>query len=139
EYIKITPQSPFNRVRLRDRTNPSLVGANSIDVYYGYYYSSIDECEIPIFTSYTGTGGLLSVIQTAPVTNAYRAVDNDPTTYSTIGITSLLNVTTAGTVEQYFHLPKVVDDKSVKISMQLPTSLLNLAIAQQSAVVFYNN
>src|SRR5690606_29614397 len=60
EYIKITPQSPFNRVRLRDRTNPSLVGANSIDVYYGYYYSSIDECEIPIFTSYTGTGGLLS-------------------------------------------------------------------------------
>lgn len=139
EYIKITPQSPFNRVRLRDRTNPGLVGANSIDVYYGYYYSSIDECEIPIFTSYTGTGGLLSVIQTAPVTNAYRAVDNDPTTYSTIGITSLLNVTTAGTVEQYFHLPKVVDDKSVKISMQLPTSLLNLAIAQQSAVVFYNN
>ena len=139
QYIKITPDNNFNRVRLRDRTNPGVVGANSIDVYYAYYLDNISECDLPIFTSYTATGGLLSVIESAPVTNAYMAIDSDLNTYSTIGITSLLNVTTASTVEQLFHLPTIVNDKSVRITMQLPTSLLNLAVAQQSSVVFYND
>src|SRR5690606_33294703 len=116
-----------------------VTGVQTCALPISYYLDNISECDLPIFTSYTATGGLLSVIESAPVTNAYMPIDSDLTTYSTVGITSLLNVTTASTVEQLFHLPTIVNDKSVRITMQLPTSLLNLAVAQQSSVVFYND
>ena len=138
QYIKIAPESSFNRVRLRDRTNPGVVGGNSIDVYYAYYLDNISICDIPLFTSYTATGGLLSLIESAPVTDSYKAIDTDLESYSTIGISSLLNINAGGTVEQFFHLPKIVDDKSMKFKLRVPNGLLSLNIADQSSIVFYN-
>ena len=138
QYIKISPESSFNRVRLRDRTNPGVVGGNSIDVYFAYYLNNISICDIPIFTSYTATGGLLSLIQSAPVTDTYKAIDNDLNSFSTIGISSLLNINAGGTVEQFFHFPKKIDEKSVKFKLRVPNGLLSLNIADQSSIIFYN-
>lgn len=141
-YMVMTPNQDYNRFQLQVEVGGTLLGLGNnaqVNVYDAYYYDNINRCDIPILTSFTGTGGLLSLVNSAPVTNAYQAVDDDLTSYSTIGITSLLNVTTNGTVEQFFHLPTTVDDKSVRITMQLPTSLLNLALAEQSSVEFYND
>lgn len=143
-YILMRPTAPFNNLRV----NLSLAGVagllneTELNVYDAFYYDEVTRCDVPIMSSYTATGGILdlSVLPSNPVENAHLAIDNDiENTYSTIGITSLLNVSTASTVEQLFHLPTTVDDKSVRITMQLPTSLLNLAIAQQSSVEFYND
>lgn len=142
-YILMRPTASFDnlRVNLSLGAVAGLLNETELDVYDAFYYDEVTRCDVPIMTSYTATGGILdlSVLPSNPVTNAHLAIDNDLESYSTIGITSLLNVTTASTVEQFFHLPTEVDDKSVRITMQLPTSLLNLAVAQQSSVVFYND
>lgn len=143
-YILMRPTASFDnlRVNLSLAGIAGLLNETELDVYDAFYYDEVTRCDVPIMSSYTATGGLLdlSVLPSNPVENAHLAIDDDiENTYSTIGITSLLNLTTASTVEQFFHLPTTVDDKSVRITMQLPTSLLNLAIAQQSSVVFYND
>lgn len=141
-YMVMTPDQDYNRFQLQVEVGGTLLGLGNnaqVNIYDAFYYENLNTCDVPILTSYTATGGLLSLVNSAPVTDSHYAIDNDLDTYSTIGITSLLNVTTASTVEQLFHLPTVVDDKSVRITMQLPTSLLNLAVAQQSSVVFYND
>src|SRR5690606_10295359 len=143
-YILMRPTAAFDnlRVNLSLAGIAGLLNETELDVDDAFYYDEVTRCDVPIMSSYTATGGILdlSVLPSNPVENAHLAIDNDiENTYSTIGITSLLNVSTASTVEQLFHLPTVVDDKSVRITMQLPTSLLNLAVAQQSSVVFYND
>lgn len=140
-YIIMNPKSSYNIFEL-ELSVPGLVGLGNkaqVNIYDAFYYNNITRCDIPLMTSYTGSEGLLTVLQSAPVTNAHQAIDNDLTTYSTIGVTSLLGVQTNNTIEQLFHLPAEVNDKSVRITMQLPTSLLKLDIAKQSSVVFYKN
>ena len=141
-YAVFYPKQAVKTVEVQDLTSFSLLfgGTNSFSVFDSYYYNNVSLCDIPLLTSYTASGGLLGVLSSAPVTNANRAIDNDvQNTYSTIGITSLLNLGTASTIEQYFHLPTKVSNKSVKITMQMPASLLKLTIADQSSVVFYSD
>lgn len=139
-YAIFYPKQAVKTIEIEDRTTFSILGfANYFDIYDAYYYSSVNRCDTPILTSYTAGGGLLSVLSSPPVTNAHLAIDDSQNTYSTIGITSLLNLSTASVIEQFFHLPATVTDKSVRINMQMPASLLNLTLANQSSVVFYRN
>src|SRR5690554_37343 len=143
-YILMHPTAAFDRLRVNLQLGAiaGLLNETELDVYDAFYYDNVTRCDIPIMTSYSATGGLLglSVLPTNPVQGAHLAIDNDiENTYSTIGVTSLLGLSTASTVEQFFHLPTEVDDKSVRITMRMPTSLLKLTIADQSSVVFYHD
>lgn len=141
-YILMRPTATFDRLRvnLSLAAVAGLLNETELDVYDAFYYNNVNRCDTPIMTSYTASGGLLSVLSTPPVTNPNLAIDNDvQNTYSTIGITSLLNLSAASTIEQFFHLPADITDKSVRITMQMPASLLKLTLADQSSVVFYNN
>lgn len=141
-YMVMNPNQDYNRFQLQVEVGGTLLGLGNnaqIDVYDAFYYDNFNRCDIPLLTSYTASGGLLSLINSAPVQNAHHAIDNDPSgTYSTIGITSLLNLNAAGSVEQLFHLPTKVDDQSARFVMQLPSGLLNLSVAEQSSIVFYD-
>lgn len=143
-YILMQPTDTFDRLRVNLQLGAiaGLLNETELDVYDAFYYDNVINCDIPLMTSYTATGGLLSlsVLPSNPVVNAHLAIDDDvENTHSTIGVTSLLGLSTASTVEQFFYLPAEVDDKSVRITMRMPSSLLNLTLADQSSVVFYNN
>src|SRR5690606_276236 len=115
-YMVMNPQSDYDRFELQVEVGGTLLGLGNnaqVNVYDAFYYDNLNRCDIPILTSYTATGGLLglSVLPTNPVQGAHLAIDNDiENTYSTIGVTSLLGLSTASTVEQFFHLPTEVDD-----------------------------
>lgn len=143
-YILMNPTAAFDRLRVNLQLGSvaGLLNNSELDVYDAFYYDNVTSCDIPLMTSYTATGGILglSVLPSNPVINAHYAIDDDTeNTYSTIGLTSLLGLNTSSTVEQFFHMPAEISDRSVKITMRMPASLLNLTVSDQSSVVFYHN
>lgn len=141
-YAIFYPKEAVKTIEVNDRTTFSLLfgGVNNFKVYDSYYFKNdISDCNVSLLTSYTAGGGLLSLINSEPVANAHLAIDNDLTTFSKIGITALLNLSASGTVEQFFHLPKAVHDKAVRLKVRIPSGLLKLDVASQSSVVFYKD
>ncbi|WP_313386457.1 hypothetical protein [Chishuiella sp.] len=135
-------ENKVKTIEITDQTTFSLFfgGINNFKVYDSYYYNNnTSDCDVSLLTSYTASGGILSLINSAPVTNAHYAIDNDLTTYSTIGITSLLNLSAAGTVEQFFYIPKATENKVVKLKIRMPSGLLKLDVGSQSSIIFYKN
>lgn len=141
-YAIFYPKEPVKTIEVNDKTTFSLLfgGVNNFKIYDSYYYKNdISDCNVSLLTSYTAAGGLLSLINSEPVSNSHLAIDNDVTTYSKIGITALLNLSASGTVEQFFHLPKAAQDKTVRFKIRMPSGLLKLDVASQSSVVFYKD
>lgn len=141
-YAIFYPKEPIKTIEVNDKTSFSVLfgGVNNFKVYDSYYYkNNVSDCDVSLLTSYTAAGGLLSVINSEPVNNAHLAIDNDLTTYSKIGITALLNLSAAGTVEQFFYLPKAVEDKVARFKIRMPSGLLKLDVGSQSTVVFYKD
>src|SRR5690606_527979 len=55
-FLVITPDQPYRRIRVTDRTGPGLLATNEIDVYGAYYVENEAAC-LPAFgTSFDGTG-----------------------------------------------------------------------------------
>lgn len=141
-YAIFYPKDSVKTIEVNDKTSFTLLlgGLNNFKVYDSYYYKDdVSDCDVSLLTSYTAGGGLLSLIASEPVVNAHYAIDNDLTTYSKIGITALLNLNASGTVEQFFHLPKAVKDKVVRLKIRMPSGLLKLDVGSQSSVVFYKD
>lgn len=141
-YAIFYPKEPIKTIEVNDKTSsPVLLGGlNNFKVYDSYYYKdNVSDCDVSLLTSYTAGGGLLSLIASEPVVNAHYAIDNDLTTYSKIGITALLNLNASGTVEQFFHLPKAINDKVMRFKIRMPSGLLKLDVGNQSSVVFYKD
>lgn len=139
KYIRIVPKSTYNQVRITDNTILGVISVNSSEINYAYYHDNQASCDIPLMTSFTGSGGLLSVGSTNPVTDAYKSIDNDPNSYATIGGGKLLDVALGSVVEQFFYLPKATKDKMLSFKMSIPSGLLNVNIADQSKFVFYKD
>lgn len=141
-YAIFYPKEAIKTIEVNDKTSsPVLLGGlNNFKVYDSYYYKDdVSDCDVSLLTSYTAGGGLLSLIASEPVVNAHYAIDNDLTTYSKIGITALLNLNASGTVEQFFHLPKAINDKVMRFKIRMPSGLLKLDVGNQSSVVFYKD
>lgn len=141
-YAIFYPKEAVKTIEINDKTSFTLLlgGLNNFKVYDSYYYKDdVSDCDVALLTSYTAGGGLLSAIQSEPVTNAHLAIDNDLTTYSKIGITALLNLSASGTVEQFFYLPKAVKDQVARFKIRMPSGLLKLDVGNQSSVVFYKD
>ncbi|WP_326983339.1 hypothetical protein VUJ46_01980 [Chryseobacterium sp. MYb264] len=141
-YAVFYPKQAVKTIEVNDKTTFSLLfgGVNNFKVYDSYYFKdNLSDCNVSLLTSYTAAGGLLSLINSEPVSNSHLAIDNDLTTYSRIGITSLLNLNASGTVEQLFHLPKASQEKAVRFKLRMPSGLLKLDVASQSSIVFYKD
>ncbi|WP_188752669.1 Ig-like domain-containing protein, partial [Parapedobacter defluvii] len=87
-FFAITPNQPYSRIRITDRTSPGLIAANEIDVYGAYYVENEAPCAPAFGTSFDGTGLTVDLlgIGGAGVTNPQFAIDSDPDNYSEIAI-----------------------------------------------------
>ena len=86
-FIAITPDQPYSRIRITDRTT-GIIGVSDIDVYGAYYVENDDPCAPAFGTSFDGTGLTVDLlgIGGAGVTNPEFAIDSDPDNYSEIAI-----------------------------------------------------
>src|SRR5690606_17127987 len=55
-FFAITPDEPYSRIRITDRTSPGLIATNEIDVYGAYYVENEAPCTPAFGTSFDGTG-----------------------------------------------------------------------------------
>ncbi|WP_188508644.1 Ig-like domain-containing protein, partial [Parapedobacter pyrenivorans] len=87
-FLAITPDQPYSRIRITDRTSPGLIAANDIDVYGAYYVENEPPCAPAFGTSFDGTGLTVDLLGLggAGVTNPQFAIDSDPDNYSEIAI-----------------------------------------------------
>ena len=140
-HLAISPDAPYNRIRLTNRVG-SLIGlgnTRNLDVAGAYYASGSDNCGEPAFTSFDGNGITLDVLNIAGsgVTNPNLAIDGDPLTASEIGF-GVLGV--AADIEQvfYFDLPTDPTDQ-VYFNIAMDPSLLQAGIANNIEFIGENN
>jgi len=142
-YLFMKPTAAFNQLKV-DLTNSGVVGLVKeieLNVYDAFYYGSVGNCDIPLFTSFTGTneGNLLTVLGSAPVTDASFAIDNSLTTASKIGSAGLLGLGVANHVEQIVYLPQKTNTKTTRVVMKMPAGLLNIDLGAKVKIVFYDS
>src|SRR5690625_2216710 len=113
-YIAVTPDEPYNAVRITDHTN-SLLGLlsqpNSMNVYGMCTEMSTDPCLDAFATSYEYSGINLSVndLSGAGVTNAEYALDDNTQHYSEIS-NGTLGVGTSTKQWIFFNSMSTADD-----------------------------
>lgn len=130
-YIAVTPDQPYNSVRITDITN-SLLGLlaqpNTMNVYGMCYETSPDQCLDAFATSYEYTGLSLSLnnVSGAGVTNPHYAINDNSTQYSEISM-GTLNV--AGGAKQwiFFNTVSAANDV-VNIKFKTGAGAINLSL-----------
>ncbi len=130
-YIAVTPDQPYNSVRITDITN-SLLGLlaqpNTMNVYGMCYETSPDQCLDAFATSYEYTGLSLSLnnVSGAGVTNPHYAINDNSTQYSEISM-GTLNV--AGGAKQwiFFNTVSAANDV-VNIKFKTGAGAVNLSL-----------
>ena len=130
-YIAVTPDQPYNSVRITDITN-SLLGLlaqpNTMNVYGMCYETSPDQCLDAFATSYEFTGLSLSLnnVSGAGVTNPHYAINDNSTQYSEISM-GTLNV--AGGAKQwiFFNTVSAANDV-VNIKFKTGAGAINLSL-----------
>jgi len=141
EYLlAITPNAPYDRIRLTNRVG-SLLGLGNtrrLDVYEAFYVDNPANCGTAAYTSFGGSGITLDLLQlgSAGVQNPARAIDSDLNNFSTLS-QGILGV--AGTIRQtvYFEgLSDASDQYSVRI--KLASTLVDLNIANNINISSYN-
>lgn len=128
-------------IRISDN-NPTIIPTEIpfTDVYDVFYYNDPPSiCDIPLLTSYTSVQSLLSLVNTPPVQNAYQAIDTDLNSFSTLGSANLLKLTLGGSIEQFFDVPALVNNKTVRIITEVPVGVLNLSLGGSMQLLFYND
>lgn len=141
-YIAIKATAAFTNIRITDKTD-AVVGVLSPDKFLNIYSicfdNSSDVCNQAFSTSYDGSGitlGLLNLGKTG-VTNAQKAIDNDPTSFSEINL-GLVSV--ASSMSQHIHYNSLSDPRGVfKIKLALAASkTLNVDLLGAYEVLAYN-
>jgi|GEM_PF-2404248 len=130
-YIAVTPDQPYNSVRITDITN-SLLGLlaqpNTMNVYGMCYETSPDQCLDAFATSYEYTGLSLSLnnLSGAGVTNPQYAINDNSTQYSEISM-GTLNI--AGGAKQwiFFNTVSAVNDV-VNIKFKTGAGAIDLSL-----------
>lgn len=138
--IAITPASPYNRIRLTNRVG-SLLGlgnTKTLNVFESYYVSAPANCGSPAYTSFSGTGITLDLLQlgTAGVQNPQNAIDASTTNFSVLSL-GILGV--GSSIEQtvYFEgVSNATDQFSVRV--RLAQTLLNLDVINEIRVITSN-
>lgn len=140
-YLAITPTQTYNRIRITNRVVATLALAENtrwFDVYDAFYDSAPANCGTPAYTSYSGSGITLDLLQlgSAGVQNPQFAIDADATNHSTLSL-GLLGV--GSSIEQtvYFEGPSDAADR-FSVRFRLAQTLLDLNVANNIRVITYN-
>jgi hypothetical protein len=139
--IAITPATTYNHIKVTNRIGATLLGLGNeknMNVFEAYYVSAPANCGSPAYTSFSGTGITLDLLQlgSAGVTNPQNAIDANTTNFSTLSL-GVLGV--GSTVEQtvYFEgLSNATDQFGVRI--RLAQTLLNLDVINDIRVISSN-
>ena len=139
-FLALTPSSPYDRVRLTNSMG-SLIGLGQerdLDVYGVFYGDGDTPCGAPNYTSYSGNGISLDLLDLggAGVTNPDLAIDGDRSTFSKLGL-GIIDV--AADVEQtiYFNSADDTND-NYYAEIGIDPSLLQLDIANSIEVIGQN-
>src|SRR5690625_2212509 len=141
--FEIDADDAFDEIRVDTRSDATLpligTGKRKFDIYDAYYYTSTGTtCGRPIGTSFDGSGLDLSLLS---LDNQHlnRAIDDDPDTYSELSNSSLLGLSVASTLSQYFYFPtESAETATVNVKLGMSSSgLLDLDLLGATEIVFY--
>jgi hypothetical protein len=139
-YIRLTPNAAYNRIRLTNRLG-SLIGLGAtkrLDVYEAFYVTNPPVCASPEYTSFSGSGLSLSVLQLgqAGVTNPQYAIDASTTNFSVLNL-GLLGA--GAQIEQtvYFEGPSQATDQ-FGVRIRMTQSLLDLSVSSHIRIIASN-
>lgn len=138
-YFKFSLGQSFDQVSVRSQLGGLITTPSKwIRVYDTYYYGDGSKC-LPILTYSEVADDLLSLAgNNNGINNSHLAIDNSLETYSSFGNQSLLSLGLGVNMEQFFELPGITSQKSVRIRMQMPQGLLDVGVASGIEIVFYN-
>tara|TARA_R110002051_G_scaffold94647_6_gene164535 strand:+ start:471 stop:3716 length:3246 start_codon:yes stop_codon:yes gene_type:complete len=139
-FIAVSPDVAYDRIRFTNRIG-SLLGLNntrSLNVYDSFYTSGTSSCGLPSYTSFSGSGLSLDLLNIggAGVSDPGFAIDNNSNTFSQL---SLGIIAVAGEIEQtfYFDAASNITDNSY-ISLAINPSLLQVGIADNIQIEGFN-
>lgn len=140
--IAIKPNAVYNRIKLTSRLGASLLAllgeTRTLNVFDAYYITSPPVCGTPTYTSFSGTGITLNLLNlgTVGVANPPFAIDATTTNFSSLNL-GLLAV--GSMIEQtvYFdNLSQSTDTFGVRIS--LGAGLLGLDVLNNITITASN-
>jgi gliding motility-associated-like protein len=139
-FMAITPNAQYNRIRMTNQIG-ALLGLNNtktLGVFGAFHNQGLASCGLPTYTSYTGTGLTLDLLDLggAGVTNPHLLLDGDANTFSELSL-GILGV--AASIEQtaYFDTPSNSDD-NYYITLAINPSLLQAGVASSIEVIAQN-
>ena len=139
-YIAITPAQQYNRIRVRNRLG-SLLGlfnTRTLQVFESFYVSGSDDCGIASFTSFTGDGTNLDLLNlgSVGVTNPQNAIDGNLNNFSQISLGILaVNASIQQTV--YFNRLSEAGEE-FNIRLKVDPSLLALGVGNSIQIIASN-
>lgn len=139
-FVAITPNAPYNRIRLRNRVG-SLIGlfnTKVLRVFDAFYVSGTDACGYGSFTSFSGSGLNLDLLGLggAGVTNPQNVLDSNPNSFSRLSL-GILSV--AGSIQQTVYFDGLSQPtEEFNIRLKTDPSLLALGLANNIQIVAYN-
>ncbi|NUY79522.1 gliding motility-associated C-terminal domain-containing protein [Flavobacterium sp. MAH-1] len=139
-FIAITPAQAYNRIRLTNRLG-SLLGffnTRNLDVYDAFYISDADDCGQPSYTSFSGSGITLDLINLAGagVDNPQNAIDDNTANFSQLSL-GILGV--AASIEQTVYFDGLSDaNDQFNIRLRLNPSLVEVGVANNIQIIAQN-
>lgn len=141
-YLAVTPNSAYNAIRVTlDYAGASSLGlglgAAALKVYYAAYENA-NNCGLPKYTDLGKLSSALSVTLNTTVLNPESAIDNNLTTYSTLG-SGLLGVGVGETISQTVYLAGLTSTTDeVKVLLSLPSTVLTVGVLSSLQVQAFN-
>lgn len=135
-FLAVTPDQDYNRIRI-DNSIGSLIGLNNtrqLGVYESYYTTGTGDCGLPSYTSFSGSGISLDLLNLggAGVTNPNFALDGDASTYSELGL-GVLDV--AASIQQTIYFDSGSDqDDVIYLRLAVDPSLVNLGLLNNVSI-----
>ncbi|RZJ65902.1 MAG: T9SS type B sorting domain-containing protein [Flavobacterium sp.] len=139
-FIAITPAQAYNRIRLTSRLG-SLVGlfnVRTLYVYDAFYISQADNCGQPSYTSFSGNGITLDLINLAGagVDNPENVLDASTTNFSQLSL-GILGV--AASIEQTVYFDGVSNaNDQFNVRLRLNPSLVEVGVLNSIQLVASN-
>lgn len=147
--LALKPTASYNKIVVQDKTRALLLGAsNFTEVYNAYTSTGSDPCNQMLHTYYDANGGLLTLdalgLARGGVTNAYKAIDSDPNSFSEISlgllavageISQTIKLETPLTNEMQFHLTMQVGSPAL-LQLGLNSDAISVQALYNGSIVY---
>jgi len=139
-YVAITPNLPYNRIRVRNRLGSvlGLFNTRTLNVFESFYITGFDNCGTPSYTSFSGDGLNLDLLNLGNigVTNPGNAIDGNPNTFSQL---SLGVLAVGASIEQTVYYNRLSENsEEFNIRLKIDPSLLALGLGNNIQIIASN-